>query len=192
MKKSGLISIIACAALCAALASCAGCSNTSQQQPMPAVQSAPAAAPAAAPQSQAAATSQPATQPQSQAAPAQATAQGQLPEAINAFIAKHFPGATVARIDPDHEYGGLEYDVTLNDGTKIDFDTNNQWKKVECYSKAVPAAFVPAAIASYVKSNYQALPITKIHKEMGGYEVELSNGLDLKFDSAGRFFGVDD
>ena len=82
--------------------------------------------------------------------------------------------------------------MTLNDGTEIDFDRNNQWDNVDCHTKAIPAALVPQAIANYVKTNYQALPITKIDKDAYGYEIELSNGMDLKFDTSGRFLGIDD
>lgn len=128
------------------------------------------------------------TQPQA-AAPAAATQA--LPEAITAFIKQHFPNATVVGVEPDNEHGGLEYDVYLSDGTQVDFDANNQWEKVESM-KGVPAFFIPKAIATYVKSNYQNLAITKVNKEYHGYEIELANGLDLNFDNSGRFIGMDD
>ena len=134
-----------------------------------------------------------------QAAPTDTMAQTQqaavtqtaLPEAITAFIQQHFPNATVVGVEPDNEHGGLEYDVYLSDGTQVDFDANQQWDKVESM-RGVPAFFIPKAIASYVKSNYQNLVITKIDKEPHGYEIELSNGLDLNFDNSGRFLGMDD
>ena len=128
------------------------------------------------------------TQPQA-AAPAAATQA--LPEAITAFIKQHFPNATVVGVEPDNEHGGLEYDVYLSDGTQVDFDANNQWEKVESM-KGVPAFFIPKAIATYVKSNYQNLAITKVNKEYHGYEIELANGLDLNFDNSGRLIDMDD
>ena len=134
------------------------------------------------------------TMPQAQAAaPADApatTAQG-LPDAITTFIKQHFPNATIVGVEPDHDHGGLEYDVYLNDGTQIDFDANNQWEKVESM-KGVPAFFIPKAIASHVKGSYQNAVITKINKEYNGYEVELNNGVELRFDGSGRFMGMDD
>ena len=139
------------------------------------------ALPAAAPVDSAAQTA-PAASPQAQ----------QLPEAINTFLQKTFPGAAVSYVELDNEYGGVNYDVKLNDGTEIDFDANNQWDKVDCHVKAVPASLVPAAIAQYVKANYQGLPITKIDKEPYGYEIELSNGLDIKFNPSGQMMGIDD
>lgn len=164
-----------------ALCSCTGNNDVNQQQavvPVPQeqpVQAAPADTTMAQPQAN----------PQAAAATAQA-----LPEAITTFIKQQFPNATIAGIEPDHEHGGLEYDVYLSDGTQIDFDANNQWEKVE--SRAVPAYFIPKAIATYVSSNYQNMAITKIKKEYNTYEVELVNGMDLVFDRSGRFMGMDD
>ena len=169
---------LACVCACA-LMSCNG-GGDAQQTAAPA---APAAQPAVTD------TTAVAQQPPAQAAPAQAQA---LPEAINAFIQKHFPGSTVTYVETDHDMGGLQYDVTLNDGTQVDFTPNNDWDKVDCHTKAVPAALVPAAIAGYVKANFQSTLITKIDKEPSGYEIELSNGVDLKFAPNGQFMGVDD
>ena len=125
------------------------------------------------------------------AAPAAAQAQA-LPQQITDFLQKQFPGATVAYVETDADHGGLEYDVTLNDGTEVDFDPANQWEQVDCKVKAVPAALVPGAIASYVKANYQGLPITKISRKPYGYEIEVNNGMELRFDPQGRFAGIDD
>jgi len=129
--------------------------------------------------------------PVAQEQPVQAPATQALPEAITAFIKQHFPDATIVGVEPDHDHDGMEYDVYLNDGTQIDFDANNQWDQVES-TKGVPAFFIPEAIATYVKSNYQNMVITKINKEYQGYEIELANGLDLNFDRQGRFMGMDD
>lgn len=161
--------------------SCTGNNNDAYQQQVPVTQQQPVQA---APVDSTMAQAQP-----NATAPA-ATAQG-LPDAITAFIKQNFPNATIAGVEPDQEHGGLEYDVYLSDGTQLDFDANNQWEKVECM-KGVPAFFVPKAIATYVKGNYQNLAITKINKEHYGYDIELANGLELKFDRSGHFMGMDD
>ena len=165
-----------------ALCSCTGNNDANQQQavvPVPQeqpVQAAPADTTMAQPQAN----------PQAAAATAQA-----LPEAITTFIKQNFPNATITGVEPDHDNGGMEYDVYLNDGTQLDFDANNQWETIESRGKGVPAVFIPKAIATYVKSNYQ-LPIVKIHKEHYGYEIELNNGMELSFDRSGQFMGMDD
>lgn len=126
---------------------------------------------------------------QAQATPA-ASAQS-LPEPITAFVKQHFPNAAIVGVEPDHDHGGLEYDVYLNDGTQIDFDANNQWDQVESM-KGVPAFFIPKGVASYVKGNFQNMVITKVNKEYYGYDVELANGIELKFDRSGNLMGMDD
>ncbi len=164
------------------LSSCSGNDNSSQQQQavVPVTQEQPVQAAPVDTMAQAA-----------QAQQAAATTAQSLPEAITAFLKQHFPNATVVGVEPDHDHGGLEYDVYLNDGTQIDFDANNQWDQVESM-RGVPAYFIPKAIANYVRSNYQNMTITKVNKEYHGYEIELANGLDLNFDSSGRFLGMDD
>ena len=170
-----------------ALWSCSGNNNDAYQQQQVAVPAAQEQPVQAAPADSTMA--QPQDPAQVQAAPA-AAAQS-LPQAITDFLTQHFPKATVVGIEPDYDHGGMEYDVYLSDGTQIDFDANNQWDQVESM-KGVPSFFIPKGIASYVRSNYQNLVITKINKEYHGYEIELSNGLDLNFDRSGNFMGMDD
>ena len=76
--------------------------------------------------------------------------------------------------------------------TRFEFDKNGNWDKVDCHHAAVPAAIIPASIAKYVKANFPDSQIVKIDKERGGYDIELSNDLDLKFNAKGKFLGIDD
>jgi len=139
----------------------------------------------------------PATQPeQAQSMPdsAQATtsqAGQELPEAITSFIKQYFPGTSISYADPDKELGVAEFEVILSNGAKIDFDRNNQWESIESRTQAIPAALIPTEIAKHVKTNYQATPISKIEKKANGYEVELSNRAELKFDNDGQFLRMD-
>ena len=173
------IKVFAIGLLAVTLFSCSG--NTNQQQ-VPAAPTVPAEQVAPVDTSVQA-------QPQAQAS---ATAVQAVPDVITAFVQQYFPGATVARVETDNEHGGIEYELTLNDGTEVDFDANNQWEKIDTHTKAVPAALVPQAVADYVKAQYQSLFIVKIDKDYNGYDIELSNGMDLDFDQAGRFVRVDD
>ena len=67
------------------------------------------------------------------------------------------------------------------------------WTKVDCQGMtAVPAAIVPAAMQQYVNANFPGCVITKIDKERYGYEIELSNDVDLKFNNQGQIIGFDD
>lgn len=128
---------------------------------------------------------------QSQDANAQ-PGENNVPEEIAAFVKEHFANATIAQVKTDKEANGTEIDVILNDNTEIDFDANKQWEKVECKTGAVPEKIVPQAIATYAKENYQGQAITEIDKnDKGGYEIKLANGVELKFDEAGKFLSVD-
>jgi len=174
-----------------ALSSCNGNNDASQQQVQVAVPAAQEQAVQSAPADTT--MSQPQAQPQAdpQAAAAPATTAQALPKVITTFVKQHFPNASIVGVEPDYDNRGLEYDVYLSDGTQIDFDANHQWDQVESM-RGLPAFFIPKAIASYVRGSYHNLAITKINKEYHGYEIELSNGLDLNFDRSGRFLGIDD
>lgn len=114
-----------------------------------------------------------------------------LPAAAQTFIKKTFPKSTITFAEKDG-FVNPTYEVHLSTGTKVDFDRKGNWDKVETHQGAVPAQLIPAAIANYVKTNYPATHITKIDKETYGYEIELSNDLDLKFNKAGALIGIDD
>ena len=116
----------------------------------------------------------------------------QLPATAKTFVKKYFPQATIEYATKDTEFMGTTYEVRLSDGTKVEFDKKGNWDNVDCKVKAVPASLVPAAIAQYVKAHYPNTVIVKIDKERSGYDIELSNDLELKFNSKGNLIGIDD
>ena len=116
----------------------------------------------------------------------------QLPAAAQTFVQNTFPGKGIAYATIDRDFGKTTYDVRLNDGTEVDFDAKGTWDKVDCGLSAVPAQLVPTAIADYVKANFAGAKIVKIDKERHGYDIELSNDLELKFNKQGQFIGIDD
>ena len=115
----------------------------------------------------------------------------QLPAAAQTFIQKTFPKQAIsyAKIDFD---GRKTYEVRLSNGTEVEFDKNGTWDKVDCNYSAVPANLVPAAIADYVKTHFAGATIVKIDKERYGYDIEMSNDIDLKFNYQGVLIGMDD
>lgn len=115
-----------------------------------------------------------------------------LPEAARTTIANNFKSkVSVVKIDKD--FGRIsEYEVTLTDGTEISFDSKGNWENVETNNaKSVPAGFIPKAISDYVAKNQPNTRIVGIDKERNGYEVELSNGVDIKFNKDGQFVRYD-
>ena len=117
----------------------------------------------------------------------------ELPASITAFVQQNFPGRTITFAKKDLEITGWQYDVVLADGTQIDFDTDEAWDKIECpLTNPVPAALVPGPIVTYLQTNFPDAIITKIDKERYGYEVELANGLEMKFNQQGLLMEMDD
>ncbi len=116
----------------------------------------------------------------------------ELPKKAQEFIKKHFPQEKIARIEIDKEVLDTDYEVVFESGTSIDFAKDGEWKDVDCKASEVPATVVPAKIQSYIKQNYKDQSIVKIEKTHRGYEIDLSNDLDLVFSSKGAFLGIDD
>lgn len=115
-----------------------------------------------------------------------------LPTAARTTIADNFKaGVSVVKIDKD--FGRIsEYETVLTDGTEISFDSKGNWENIEVRNSAsVPDAFVPQAIRNYVKRTHRGQRIVGIEKERKGYDVELSNGIDMKFDRDGNFLRYD-
>ena len=112
--------------------------------------------------------------------------------AITQFVTQHFPNATVQMVMPDDD----DIDVVLNDYTKIEFRLNNEWKKVDCEHSttftAVPATIVPEQITAYVNTNFPGAIIKKLEKNFRDWEIELNNGLELKFNSNFKVMEIDD
>ena len=114
-----------------------------------------------------------------------------LPQAVQAFLAAHFTGTDVAVAIKD----GNEYEIRMENGWELEFDNKGQWEKIDCQRDAIPASVtstLPEAIVSYLNSNFEKAFVTEIARDRSGYDVELSNGIDLEFTSKGRFKRIDD
>ncbi|WP_301392690.1 PepSY-like domain-containing protein [uncultured Duncaniella sp.] len=107
--------------------------------------------------------------------------QSELPKAAQTFIAKYFADDQVRKAEKDNGYRGVEYEVDFVSGAEVEFKSDGDWKEVKAArGNSVPSAIVPFAIAKYVDSNFKGLTIVEIARKRGGYEVELSNGTELK------------
>lgn len=102
--------------------------------------------------------------------------QNKLPKEVKSFITKYFPGEKIRKAEKDNGYRGVEYDVDLSSGAEMEFREDGTWKEV----KASHGSAVPAAISKYVKTQYPGQSIIEISRKRGGYEIELSNGVELK------------
>ena len=116
-----------------------------------------------------------------------------LPAEARTTISKHFPDAKISFIKIEKDFfQSANYEATLTNGVEVDFNSKGEWLEVDCKKGTVPAAFIPAKVSSYVKSNFPNEQIRKIERGRKGYEVKLSNGLEVKFDPYGGFLKLDD
>ena len=117
----------------------------------------------------------------------------QLPVQVKTFIQQTYPGQTITFAQKDLELTGWKYEVFLADGTHIEFDTDDMWDKIESpVARPVPQQLIPAPIASHLQANFPGTVVTKIDKERNGYEIELANGMELKYNKQGVLREMDD
>ena len=84
-----------------------------------------------------------------------------------------------------------EYEVLLTDGTLIEFNSKGEWKEMKC-TDGLPVTLVPVYITRYVVNRFPKQLIIDCEKMRGGYEVTLTNGLEIQFDLRGNVTHVDD
>ena len=116
----------------------------------------------------------------------------QLPAEAQAFLKKNFAQSEVIVATHDKDITDNDYTVILNDGTKVEFNASGKWESVKNKAAKIPAGVVPAQIVNFVNMHYGGVGIVHIESKRFGYEVELSNDLELKFDKAFRCIGIDD
>ncbi|EAC1314437.1 PepSY-like domain-containing protein [Campylobacter coli] len=107
----------------------------------------------------------------------------ELPRNAQDFISKNFKTAQIALVKKDID----SYDVTLNDGTEIDFIITGEWKDVDGKYKALPNSILPNIMPKIsASSNAQ---IIEVSREINGYKFELSNQLKIYTDTQGNILG---
>lgn len=117
----------------------------------------------------------------------------QLPQAAQQFISNNFPKNIVDFVIADKEIISTDYKVKFKEGTEIEFDSDGNWTEVDGNRTVIPTAFIQKSILTYVKEKFPNTQIEKIEKgRFGKQEVKLSNGLELEFNSEGKFKRIDE
>lgn len=114
-----------------------------------------------------------------------------LPQQTQVFVETYFTKADIAVILYEREGLHNEYEVRLNNGTKIEFDYKGNLEKVDCKTRPVPAGIVPAPIVQYVEANHPAMFITEYSTDRRKQSVELNTEMEIEFDKAGNFLRYD-
>lgn len=116
----------------------------------------------------------------------------QLPLVARNFINRHFTRPQISYIKIDSEFLSKKYEVVLSDRTKIEFNGDGEWEEVDGKRNNIPATIIPAHIKQYVEANYPGVSFTKIERDRGEVEVELTNHLSLTFNKKGQLIDIDD
>ncbi len=112
-----------------------------------------------------------------------------LPVNVIAFVQQNFPDKQITSIEKEITDNTIE--VSLNDGTQIDFDDNGNWNAIYSQIDAVPSDVVPSAIMKIIDDNFPGTSVVEIDKEDYGYEVELPCGVFLHFNHNYQLLGFD-
>jgi hypothetical protein len=116
----------------------------------------------------------------------------QLPKEAQKFVKINFPENKVLYASKDDDIVFPEYEVRLDNGVSIDFRNDGQLEKIKAPQFGVPTAIVPVKIREYVAAHYPGVSILEYEVDKTGYEVKISNGLELRFSSSFHLVGVDD
>lgn len=115
-----------------------------------------------------------------------------LPTGAREMIKKYFPDSEISYLKIDKQLFRTEgYEVILSGGTELEFDVKGQWTEIESL-QTVPDSIVPESIRKYIKRNYGSQGVKKIKHNRRGYELKLTNGMDMEFDNMGNFLRLDD
>jgi len=115
-----------------------------------------------------------------------------LPASAQEMLKTHFAGKTVSFVKAERDGLSMDYDVIFDDGSAIDFSAKGEWEEINCRQGDIPTSLVPEKIAKYVEEKYPTQKIRQIERRRRGYEIKLTNGLELRFNKQLQFSGIDD
>ena len=125
------------------------------------------------------------------ASPAKPISKEQLPAAAQQFLNDYFSSDEVTLAREDGNIMRREYEVTLDNGTYIEFSADGQWREVTSRD-ALPSGIVPRSIETFVAKRYPSQVIYHIERGRREWEVGLSSGVELTFDRTYRLIDIDD
>lgn len=125
------------------------------------------------------------------ASPDRPIGKDQLPAEAQQFLQEFFSDSEVMLVLEEGTPIRREYDVTLANGTHIEFSADGRCIEVES-REALPRGIVPPSIQTYVSKYYPTHEITRLERSRREWEVRLSNGVDITFDRGFRVIEIDD
>jgi len=115
----------------------------------------------------------------------------QLPAPAKEFINANYPGEKVSYVVVDDDVIKPDYTVRLANGVEIQFENSGALEKITART-GVPEAVVPVQISDYVEANFPDTVIVEYEIGRRDFSVDLSNGLELRFNGKFKLVELDD
>jgi len=112
-----------------------------------------------------------------------------LPKASQQLLTQFANPQDILLITQDGTANWADFEVKFSDRSEWEFDAKGQLEQVEVPA-GVPAGVLPEKIVQYIQAAYPKAVITQYAKDRRDQEVELNNGLELKFDLQGQLLRV--
>ncbi|MCI6336495.1 MAG: PepSY-like domain-containing protein [Prevotella sp.] len=115
----------------------------------------------------------------------------ELPVKAQTVLSQHFNNQKVTFASIESGIIDKNYDVVLQNGTKLEFDKKGNVTEIDCKQGAVPEKLIPQAINTYLQENHSGQTVRKIEFNKNEYELELSNGIDITFNKHFQVIDID-
>ena len=116
-----------------------------------------------------------------------------LPQAILDYVTTNYPDNTIVKAEIEDN---SNYEIELNNELELVFDQEGNFLGIDDDNdddfgdEDLAPEDLPAAIREFITTHFSNATIEEAERENNGnYEVELSNDVELIFDSAGKFLG---
>lgn len=116
----------------------------------------------------------------------------ELPQKAQEFIKQYFPQQEVSFAKVEKDFWEKKYEVVFVNGEKVEFDKNGNWEEVKCKFSVVPNGIVPEKIREQLSKQFPTAKVLKIERDSKGYEIELDNKLEVKFNKSFQLTDIDD
>lgn len=103
-----------------------------------------------------------------------------LPDVIKQFISTHFK-AQIGLVEVDRK----SYEISLTDGTELEFDIMGNWKEIESKFAPIDFAVLPPNIANIIKNQYPNTTLIEVKRKINYYKIKLSNRMKIRIDPNG-------
>lgn len=107
-----------------------------------------------------------------------------LPESADNFIHSYYPTTKLVKVTVSEDSSGLVYSAYLANAHIVRFDVNGDWKDVVAPGgRPIPSGITPVIIAEYISKTNIGQGVSEIRRDYKGYDVKLTNGIEMNFDA---------